>query len=131
MVRRERPHGLFTFMKRATRAIRCSDAPRENRRASGATGRGKNRDSNPFVGEPVGLGRVSDPGEHGREPARSPNLDRPKHTEVGDVETRVKGDKVPVNTSEFRGRDPPRCGEGCGDTLSQRIFIEKGSNLFQ
>ena len=84
---------------------------------------------NPSVGEPVC--RVSDEGEHGREPARSPSLDGSEYTEVGGGKTGVNHHKTPIDPGRFSKAAPPRRGEGCGDTLIGRVFLEKGSNFVQ
>ena len=36
-------------------------------------------------------------------------------------------DATPLNIGRRRNATPPRCGEGCGDTLDEPIFFKEGS----
>ena len=54
-----------------------------------------------------------------------------KPTEVGDAEEGVEA-REPVAAKDISGSTaPPSSGEGCGDTLKRRIFVEKGSDSRQ
>ena len=70
------------------------------------------------------MGRVSAPGEHGHQAgrARKPRerlICWAKGSVVGDVRKRANVNKTIENTGDSVDAGYPRCGEGCGDTLTE------------
>src|ERR1035438_2951443 len=68
------------------------------------------------------------PGSTTREAQKSASR---KPTEVGGVEDCGKVIETPVNKGRSRIGGYPRCGEGCGDTLTKGIFFKDRSSFRQ
>ena len=68
---------------------------------------------------------MSDEGEHGREPARSPSVrEHLNPTEVGGGAKQSNHDDSSMNTRRFRIRWYPRRGDTCGDRHGEYLAVK-------